>query len=395
MISQRQNLKQKTSQTIRQKQIGRIKLAQLFSLPEDEFRKLITEIEKDSFFQELVHKWRVINYKKFSGVRIPFSLSLNEQIVSSSENFDLESLLYQDSKAIPILKKIGAIIGKDRFRELLYKGMDVSEITEKCKLTREEKEALKIFLDKFELGKIVSGTQDFFPDESIKRSDTRVFKIATIEREEDRLVIYPYSGEKGENYLAKGNYYINHNQFEQLYKKRKFTQGKIRQIFKTFRMLDLVNRRSSTIYRIIQHIKERQSDYLYSGNIDDLKPLTRRELANKIGVHPSSITRVMVNKSILTPQDKEKSLEFFFPSQKEINEGYVKNLIEEERILLQNGTLPYPYNDETIRSRLYQDYLILVSRRAVTKYRKELRIPSSNKRLKELKEETRRGKILR
>jgi len=50
----------------------------------------------------------------------------------------------------------------------------------------------------------------------------------------------------------------------------------------------------------------------------------------------------MVNKSILTPQNKEKSLEFFFPSQKEINEGYVKNLIEEERILLQNGTLPYP-----------------------------------------------------
>ncbi len=395
MISQKQSLKQKTSQTIRQKQIGRIKLAQLFSLPEDEFRKLITEIEKDSFFQELVHKWRVINYKKFSGVRIPFSLSLNEQIVSSSENFDLESLLYQNSKAIPILKKIGAIIGKDRFRELLYKGMDVSEITEKCKLTREEKEAFKIFLDKFELEKIVSGTQDFFPDESIKRSDTRVFKIATIEREEDRLVIYPYSGEKGENYLAKGKYYINHNQFEQLHKKRKFTQGKIRQIFKTFRMLDLINRRSSTIYRIIQHIKERQSDYLYSGNIDNLKPLTRRELANKIGVHPSSITRVMVNKSILTPQNKEKSLEFFFPSQKEINEGYVKNLIEEERILLQNGTLPYPYNDETIRSKLYQDYLILVSRRAVTKYRKELRIPSSNKRIKELKEETRRGKILR
>jgi len=160
MIFQKQSLKQKTSQTIRQKQIGRVKLAQLFSLPEDEFRKLITEIEKDSFFQELVRKWRVVNYKKFSGVRIPFSLSLNEQIVSSSENFDLESLLHQNSKVIPILKKVGAIIGKDRFSELLYKGMDVSEITEKCKLTREEKETFKIFLDKFELEKMVSGTQE-------------------------------------------------------------------------------------------------------------------------------------------------------------------------------------------------------------------------------------------
>ncbi len=388
MIYQKQSLGQKTSQTIRQKQIGRIKLAQLFSLPENEFRKLITEIEKDSFFQELIHKWRVISYKKFTGVRIPFSLSFNEQVVPSLENFGLESLLHQNPKIMPILKKIGAAIGKDRFRELLYKGTNIGEIAEKCKLTEEEKEIFKVFLDKFELEKIASGTQDFFPNESIKRSGTRVFKIATIEREGDELVIYPCSGENGENYLAKGKYRINHNQFEQLYKEGRFAQGKIRQIFKTFRMLDLVNRRTSTIYRIIQHIKERQNDYLYSGNIDNLKPLTRRELANKIGVYPSSITRVMVNKSILTPQNKEKSLEFFFPSQKEINKGYVKNLIEEEEILLQNRTLPYPYNDETIRSRLYQDYGVLVSRRAIAKYRKELRIPSSNKRVKELKGET-------
>lgn len=392
MILQKQNLKQKTSQTIRQKQIGRIKLAQLFSLPEDKFRKLITEIEKDSFFQELVHKWRIISYKKFTGVRMPFSLSLNEQVLPSLKNFDLESLLRQNSKVMPILKKIGATIGKDRFRELLYKGVNVGEIAEKCKLTGEEKEIFKIFLDKFELEKIVSGTRDFFPDEGIKRSDTRVFKIATIEREGDKLVIYPCAGE---SYLTKGKYRINHNQFEQLYKEGRFTQGKIRQVFKTFRMLDLVNRRTSTIYRIIQHIKERQSDYLYSGNIDDLQPLTRRELANKIGVHPSSITRVMVNKSILTPQNKEKSLEFFFPSPKEINKGYVKNLIEEEGILLQNGTPSSPYSDETIRSKLYQDYHILVSRRTVTKYRKELKIPFSNKRIKKLKGGMGREKILR
>ena len=41
----RQTLRQKTSQVLRQKQIGRMKLGQLFSLPEPEFRKLIKQIE--------------------------------------------------------------------------------------------------------------------------------------------------------------------------------------------------------------------------------------------------------------------------------------------------------------------------------------------------------------
>jgi len=369
-------LRQKISQTIRQKQIGRIKLAHFLSLPEGEFRKLIAEIEDRPLFQELMHKCKVIGYRKFTGIRIPPSFSFNEQI-SPSANFDLENLLHENPKTISVLKKVGAIIGMDRFGQLLYRGTNVNEIIDECKLTKKEGEIFKAFLNKFELEKITRGAQDSFAGENVPLSTRRTFTIAIIKKEGDELVIYPYS-EK--DYLVKGRYHINYNQFEQLCKEKQISQEKINRVPKILRMLNLINQRTTTIYRIIHYIKEKQDGYLSSGNIDNLKPLTRRELADKMGIHPSSITRVMFNKSIITPQGEEKPLRFFFPSRKEIVKGWIKNLIEEERNLLQKGILQRPLTDELIKTKLYQNHHIIPSRRAVAEYRKELKIPASSKR---------------
>ncbi len=370
------SLKQTISQTIRQKQIGRIKLAHLFSLSESEFRKSIAEIENDPLFQELAYKWKIVGYRKFTGIRILSSPSLDEQI-SSSDSFDLENLLHENPKIMSILQKIGTTIGRDRFSQLLYRGVDISEIIEECELTKEGGEILKAFLNKFELGKIVSGAQGSSTNENIPFSTRRAFRIATIKKEKDGLAICPYSEE---DYLVKGKYHINYNRFELLCKEKGIPREKIDRVPKMLRMLDLINRRTTTIYQIVHYIKEKQGNYLYSGDINNLKPLTQRGLANKIGVHPSSITRVMSNKSILTPEGNEKTLKFFFPSRKEITKRWVKNLIEEERSLLQNGVLQHPYADESIKIQLYQKYKITLSRRTVAEYRKELKIPSSSKR---------------
>ncbi len=89
----------------------------------------------------------------------------------------------------------------------------------------------------------------------------------------------------------------------------------------------------------------------------------------------------MANKSIGTPQKKELPLGFFFPSKKEISKSYLRDIIDQEKVLLETHTLNYPYSDELIRDRLYQNYRIGVSRRAVAKYRKELDIAPSNRRM--------------
>ena len=378
--SLRQTLREKTSQVLRQKQIGRIKLGQLFSLPEPEFRKLIKELENDPLFTELIHEWKVVSYRKFTGVRPPPSVELKEDLIFSSDTFDLEGLLYQNPKTVPLLQKIGQLIGKDRFNKLLRGGSSIGEIERECRLTPQETEIFKDFLNRFELEKLTTGSSVSSFTESIRSAPARTFKIASIEREGDELVIYPHLKE---DYLVKGKYSINYERYEELYRKRNLAPENLNRISKIFKMLNLVNRRTTTIYQIIYHIKETQSDYLYSGDPGRLRPLTRRDLARRIGVHPSSITRVMADKSIGTPQRKELPLKFFFPSQKEITKSYLQDLMEEEKILLQDHRLSRPYSDEVIRERLYRDYHIVVSRRAVAKYRKELKIPASSQRGKE------------
>jgi len=92
----------------------------------------------------------------------------------------------------------------------------------------------------------------------------------------------------------------------------------------------------------------------------------------------------MADKTIGTPQRRELPLSFFFPSQKEITKSYLKDLVEEEKIFLQDHRLSRAYSDNAIRERLYRDYHIAISRRAVAKYRKELKIPASGQRGKEV-----------
>jgi len=377
----RQTLRAKTSQVLRQKQIGRIKLGQLFSLPEPEFRKLIKELENDSLFRELVRKWKVVSYRKFSGIRAPLTVELKDGLILSSDTFDLQGLLYQNPQIVPLLQKIGQLIGEDRFNKLLHGGISVRQIERECRLTPKQTVIFKDFLNGFELEKLTSGGSVSSTTESIPSRSARTFKIASIEREGDELVIYPYLKE---DYLVKGKYSINYERYEELYQKRNLAPERLNRISKIFKMLGLVNRRTTTIYQIIYYIKETQSDYLYSGDPGRLRPLTRRELARRIGVHPSSITRVMADKSISTPQRKELPLKFFFPSQKEITKNYLQDLMEEEKILLQDHRLPRPYSDEVIKARLYRDYRVAISRRAVAKYRKELKIPASSRRRKEI-----------
>jgi len=377
----RQTLRAKTSQVLRQKQIGRIKLGQLFCLPEPEFRKLIKELENDSLFRELVRKWKVVSYRKFSGIRAPLTVELKDGLILSSDTFDLQGLLYQNPQIVPLLQKIGQLIGEDRFNKLLHGGISVRQIERECRLTPKQTVIFKDFLNGFELEKLTSGGSVSSTTESIPSRSARTFKIASIEREGDELVIYPYLKE---DYLVKGKYSINYERYEELYQKRNLAPERLNRISKIFKTLDLVNRRTTTIYQIIYYIKETQSDYLYSGDPGRLRPLTRRELARRIGVHPSSITRVMADKSISTPQRKELPLKFFFPSQKEITKNYLQDLIEEEKTLLQDHRLPRPYSDEVIKARLYRDYRVAISRRAVAKYRKELKIPASSRRRKEI-----------
>ena len=121
--------------------------------------------------------------------------------------------------------------------------------------------------------------------------------------------------------MIKGRYFINYSRFEKLIAERKFTEDKINKISAFFKKLDLINRRTTALYQVLYQLKEIQRKFFETGNPEDLVPLTQSELANRIGICVSTVSRAIAKKSILTPQGEEKPLKFFFSKRR------VKNLL--------------------------------------------------------------------
>lgn len=143
----------------------------------------------------------------------------------------------------------------------------------------------------------------------------------------------------------------------------------------------MVNSRKTTIYQVIQNIIEAQYNFFQSGNLKDLKFLTQASLAEKIGVEASLISRAISGKAIRIPQGRETSLKTFFPTKKQLRKELIREIIEQEKINLQNKIIKKPYSDGEIRKKLKEDYGISVSRRSVSEWRLDLKIPPASERI--------------
>ncbi len=136
-----------------------------------------------------------------------------------------------------------------------------------------------------------------------------------------------------------------------------------------------VNQRFKTIERVAQAIVERQSRYLEHGDLA-MKPLVLREIADAVGMHESTVSRVSCNKYMMTPRGLLE-FRYFFASQVQ-SEGSafsstaIRALI---RQIIASEKPELPLSDVKITGVLKQKG-VTVARRTVSKYRDELRIPS-------------------
>ena len=141
-----------------------------------------------------------------------------------------------------------------------------------------------------------------------------------------------------------------------------------------------IEQRKNTILRTCEAIVRRQGDFLERG-VDALKPMMIKEVAEEIGVHPSTVSRAVSSKYVHTSQGVFE-LRFFFSERVHGPEGgstplmllkrKVKKLIDEE-------DPRKPLTDDLIASML-EAQGIDVTRRTVAKYREDLRIPSTHQR---------------
>jgi RNA polymerase sigma-54 factor len=145
-------------------------------------------------------------------------------------------------------------------------------------------------------------------------------------------------------------------------------------------LIKSVDQRQKTIHKVATSIINFQRDFLDHG-IEHLRPLVLRDVANDIGMHESTVSRVVNNKYMHTPQGVFE-MKFFFHSG--ISSSYgdnVSSVTIKQRIrkIIENEDPRKPLSDSKIVSILQKEGLML-ARRTIAKYREELKIPTSNQR---------------
>ncbi len=154
------------------------------------------------------------------------------------------------------------------------------------------------------------------------------------------------------------------------------------QMKKALWFLKSLHQREQTVYRVAQAIIDRQKDFLEKG-IDFLRPLTLAEIAAEVGVHESTVGRVVANKYIQTPRGVF-SLRYFFhksltgKSGEEISCLRIKEKIKK---LIESEDPARPLSDTELSDILAREN-IKIARRTVAKYRQQLRILPSHQRKK-------------
>ncbi|MEJ2189996.1 MAG: RNA polymerase factor sigma-54, partial [Acidobacteriota bacterium] len=147
-------------------------------------------------------------------------------------------------------------------------------------------------------------------------------------------------------------------------------------------LMKSIDQRQRTIYKVSESIVSFQRGFL-DGGIEQLRPMVLRQVAEDIGMHESTISRVVSNKYMYTPRGLFP-MKFFFHSGVDSARGEnVSSVVVKERIrkLIEAEDPLRPLSDSKIM-RMLQKEGIRLARRTVAKYREEMVIPSSDKRKK-------------
>ena len=145
-------------------------------------------------------------------------------------------------------------------------------------------------------------------------------------------------------------------------------------------LLRSVSQRKQTIYRVCVCIVSRQREFLEKGPAY-LKPMLIKDVASELGVHSSTISRVVTNKYVDTPQGVME-LRKFFTMGVENASGEDMSIVQIKmkiRTMIEEENKKKPYSDNQLGQLLRRDN-IFITRRTVAKYREQMQIAGSHER---------------
>ena len=140
--------------------------------------------------------------------------------------------------------------------------------------------------------------------------------------------------------------------------------------------IESIKQRQNTLLLTMQTIVERQKDFFYTNDIEKLKPMILKDIAETIGMDISTVSRVVSSKYVQTDLGIYSLKEFFSEGIQtedgsEVSNKEVKSILKE---ICDNELKSDPYTDEKLCELINQKGYD-VARRTIAKYREQLNIP--------------------
>lgn len=146
-------------------------------------------------------------------------------------------------------------------------------------------------------------------------------------------------------------------------------------------LVNSIEQRRLNIIKIMTALIDKQKGFFTHG-FAAIQPLTLREVAEQIGVHESTVSRVTTNKYVQTPYGTYE-LRDLFTSKLQTTTGDSVSQVKVKSLLtdyIKNENKNKPLSDQKIANYFKTSHGIEISRRTITKYREEMNIPSSSRR---------------
>lgn len=335
--------------------LGRLRMADWIEMPEREFATEIARLEKDPLFQKLFfgeteHRSAIRRQRWPRGALSGSFYEVNESVVAGGERVKVEEILGEKGKVLGLIRKMGRE-AFERYFVHADEPLTLAEIGKRTGLAEEDVRAIHEVL-------LEIGAQEEFQGPLKSESGRAYACLARLTLEDGAAPSFEFLTP----HWARGLYQVRYDLLED-WKRQSLSPDERRKLPRLLKRIETLNLRQNTLYRILESVSGLQADFLGCGDTARRRPISLRQLAHRLSLAPSTVSRALSGRSVRMPWGQEMPLIELVPGRRRV----VKELVGR---WLEAGVKA---TDAELAGRLKEEHAIRVSRRTVNAVRHSLR----------------------
>ncbi len=338
--------------------MGRMRMADWIEMPECQFAREVEKLEKDPLFQKLYFgDGRIpsaLRRQRWPGGKLSGSFyEIDERTAAGTgERVGVEEFAQERGPALAAIKRMGQ---KDFERYFLHgeDALTLEEIGRRTNLKPEEVRSVHELVVELGARAEFEGKVEA-PTAAPGRQAACLAQISL----KSGLPTFEFYAP----YWARGLYSVRHDLLDR-WKDGGLTPQERKHLPGLLKRLETVNLRQSTLFRLLEMVARLQADYLKSEQPEDIRPISLRQLAKRLDLAPSTVSRAFARRSVRLPSERELPLRAFVPGRRSVL----------RELLGQWLAVKVAVTDASLVERLRAERGISVSRRTVNAVRHELK----------------------